>query len=280
MEEILYSLTMSTEVDNSSLAISKEIRREVIKFVNQHKIAHLGSCLSVVDILTVLFFKILRNYEPNNYSIKSDQLILSKGHAAVSLYLCLLKKGFIRKSNLDRFGMSGSIYEEHPNPNIPTVLSATGSLGHGLAFANGLALANKSSGNLKSRIYVLMSDGECNEGTVWESAIFSSSKNLSQITVLIDHNKFQATGPISDTLGKLSLSKMFEAMGWETFEIDGHDLNMIESLLTSNISSSKPIAIICHTIKGKGVSFMENNNNWHYKAPNNSEMEIALKELL
>ena len=267
-------------MDDSSSAISREIRREIIKFVNQHEIAHLGSCLSVVDILNVLFFKILRNYEPKNYSMQSDQLILSKGHAAVALYLCLLKKGFIEKSDLDRFGMSGSIYEEHPNSNIPTVLSATGSLGHGLAFANGLALANKSRGNFKSRIYVLMSDGECNEGTVWESAIFSSSKNLNQITVLIDHNKLQATGPTSDTLGKLSLSKIFEAMGWETFEVDGHDLEMIENLLSKHISSNKPIAIICHTIKGKGVSFMENNNNWHYKAPNDSEMEIALEELL
>jgi transketolase len=266
--------------DNSSLEISKDIRREIIKFVNQHEIAHLGSCLSVVDILTVLFFKVMRKYEPNIYSMQSDQIILSKGHAAVSLYICLLKKGFITKLNLDQFGRSGSIYEEHPNFNIPTVLSATGSLGHGLAFANGIALANKTRGDFNSRIYVVMSDGECNEGTVWESVIFTSSKELNQITVLIDHNKLQATGPTSDTLGQLSLFRIFKAMGWETFEIDGHDLKQIENLLSQTIDSSKPVAIICHTIKGKGISFMENNNNWHYKAPNKAEVKRALEELL
>ena len=277
---MLYSYTMNADMNDSSLEISKDIRREVIKFVSQHKIAHLGSCLSVVDILTVLFFKIMRNFEPKNYSMHSDQLILSKGHAAVSLYSCLVKKGFVKKSDLNKFGTSGSIYEEHPNSNIPTVLSATGSLGHGLAFANGLALANKSRGNSDSRIYVLMSDGECNEGTVWESAIFTSAKMLNQITVLVDHNKLQATGSTSDTLGKLSLSEMFMAMGWDAFEIDGHDLNEIESILSQKINSDKPIAIICHTIKGKGVSFMENNNNWHYKAPDIAELESALMELL
>lgn len=150
---------MNTKIGDSFFELTKDIRREVIKFVSQHKVAHLGSSLSVVDILTILFFKVMRDFEPKNYSMQSDQLILSKGHAAVSLYICLLKKEFITKSDLDKFGMAGSIYEEHPNSNIPTVLSSTGSLGHGLAFANGLALANKTRGISHSRIYVVMSDG-------------------------------------------------------------------------------------------------------------------------
>jgi transketolase len=259
--------------------ISRDIRSEVLKFSSRHQIAHLGSCLSTVEIITVLFFKVMRNFTPESYSLDSDQFILSKGHAAVALYAALLKKGFISENDLENFGQPGSIFEEHPNSKIPTVVSATGSLGHGLAFANGLVLGHKKGIPNESRVYVLMSDGECNSGAVWESAIFTSAKNLNRVTILVDHNKFQATGPTSETLGRINLANVFRAFGWISHEIDGHNLVELENTLNSTKDSQTPVAIICNTIKGRGVSFMENNNNWHYKAPSEIELANALKEL-
>ena len=274
----IYNLSVTPKSIPDLCQISKEIRREIITFSHKHQLAHLASNLSVVEIITALFFHSMRNFEKATYSTKSDQFILSKGHAAVALYFALYKKDFISESDIKSFGKPGSSFEEHPNQKIPTVLTATGSLGHGLAFANGFALANKKN-NINSRIYILMSDGECNEGTVWESAIFTKAKGLGNITAIIDHNKFQATGPINESLGNISISEVFSAFGWISFEIDGHSIDELVDVLNRNQNSTNPVAIICNTIKGKGVSFMENDNNWHYKSPNEEELIMAMEEI-
>lgn len=240
--------------------------------------AHLGSSLSIVEILSVLFNLQLQNFEPSTYGPTSDQFILSKGHAAVALYACLLEKGFISHKDFDSYCEPGSYFEEHPNFNIPTVLCATGSLGHGLPFACGLALSYKYSQS-NQKVFVLMSDGECNEGTVWESAQFAYAKKLNNVIALIDHNKLQATGSIVETIGNLKLAKMFESFGWDTYEIDGHNLREINQTIEKARRNSNPSVIVCNTIKGKGVSFMESDNNWHYRAPNEVELKLAYTEL-
>jgi transketolase len=257
--------------------LSKIIRIRILEICHLSNSPHLGSSLSIVELITALMFNLMKNFTVEEYSDRSDQFILSKGHASLALYATLEIKGFLKSGDFEKYAKSGSILEEHPNFKIPTVLTSTGSLGHGLAFANGLALANNLKG-LNSRIFVLLSDGECNEGTVWESALLASTKNLHRVVAIIDHNKLQATGPINETFGTLKISSMFRAFGWEVFEIDGHNFNEILTTLT-NENSLKPTALICHTIKGKGVSFMEGDNNWHYRAPNIDELNEAIAEV-
>jgi transketolase len=255
-----------------------QLRKKILELSYSHKSAHLGSSLSIVEILITLFYGELRLFNPENYSPLSDQFILSKGHAAMALYATLEDKKFISHSDFKSYASVGSIFEEHPNFQIPTVVTSTGSLGHGLPFANGLALASKLK-NIDSKVYVLMSDGECNEGTVWEAARFASVNELNDVISIIDLNKWQATGPIRETWGELSISDAFESHGWNTSEIDGHDIYALQSAYKKARESNSPTAIICHTVKGKGISFMENDNNWHYKSPNDQEYELAIKEL-
>ena len=273
-----YATSMDDLIASELDMFSIKLRKLILELTSIHQNAHLGSCLSVIEILSVLFKLQLKNFTPVDYGATSDQFILSKGHAAVALYSALLETGFISQSNFDSFCQPGSNFEEHPNFHIPTVLCTTGSLGHGLPFANGLALANKYR-NYNNKIFILMSDGECNEGTVWEAAQFAYSKKLSNIIVLIDHNKLQATGSIEESIGNLSLAKMFGSFGWKTFEIDGHNLDQINTSIQESRDSNTPSAIICHTVKGKGISFMESDNNWHYRAPNENELRAALREI-
>lgn len=257
---------------------SVKIRKRILDLTHAHQTAHLGSSLSIVEILSTLFNFQLRDFEPSTYGKASDQFILSKGHAAVALYACLLEKGFISEKDFNSYCEPGSYFEEHPNFNIPTVLCATGSLGHGLPFACGLALSYQYS-QQNNKIFVLMSDGECNEGTVWESAQFAYAKKLNNVIAMVDHNKLQATGSVEETLGNLKLARMFESFGWDTYEIDGHNLNEINHAIEKARKNSNPSAIICNTVKGKGVSFMESDNNWHYRAPNDTELKLAYNEL-
>lgn len=257
---------------------SRQIREEILRTYLQHGIAHLGSCLSVVEILCTLVKRHLRNFTPEDFSPSGDLLILSKGHAAVALYSILKNLGFVSQEDLDTFSHPGSIFEEHPNFKIPTVQTATGSLGHGLPFGNGLALGRKTKGS-DGHVFVVMSDGECNEGTVWESCAFAAANKLNNITVLVDNNGWQATGRIDETMPGVALGKVFESFGWFSRTIDGHDLPQLDDALQAARIAAKPTAIICKTIKGRGVSFMEDDNNWHYRAPSQDEFERAMKEL-
>ena len=261
--------------------ISSILRFNTIKMSSLAKSAHLGSCLSCMDILVALYFNIL-NIDPSNPRDNDrDIFIMSKGHAAMALYTVLAKRGFFDEQNLEQFNIDGSLLAEHPPAKgIPGVEAATGSLGHGLLIASGHALGMKlgSPGtNIKKRVYALLSDGENNEGSTWEAAMFASAKKLNNLTVFVDYNKWQATGRSDEIMNGHALGSRWEAFGWETYYINGHDIE--EILQAASIRSDAPIAIIADTVKGKGVSFMEDDNNWHYRIPNMAEVAQAREEL-
>jgi transketolase len=243
------------------------------------KSPHLASSLSCIDIVTTLYHLVLKINKKNFKSSLRNRFILSKGHAATSLYVALEYKNIITKKELNSYTKKGSLLEEHPSPKMPGVEAATGSLGHGLSIGCGIALASKI---LKKNFmtYVLMSDGECNEGSVWEAALFASAKRLNNLCAFVDYNKWQATGRSKDILNLGSLTKKFKQFGWNVIEIDGHNHNLIFKACKVAIKEKhKPTVVIANTVKGKGISFMENDNNWHYRIPTAEEVNMAKKEL-
>jgi len=207
-----------------------------------------------------------------------DKFILSKGHAATALYAILSYKGIINRNNLLNYGKKGSFLEEHPSPKQIGVEAATGSLGHGLPIANGMALANKIR-EINSRVFVLMSDGECNEGSVWEAAMFAAQNELQNLTAIVDYNKWQATGRSEEVLKLKPLAEKWRSFGWDVMEVDGHVHQELFDGMTKKHDTTKPRMILAHTVKGKGVSFMEDDNNWHYRTPTEDELKAAKIEL-
>ncbi len=254
--------------------ISKKIRKKIIYLSHKAKTAHLASSLSCVDIMVAIYEDFL-NFDKNK--ISKNIFILSKGHAAMALYSILNYKNIISNNIFESYSKMGSILEEHPTHNIPSVNVATGSLGHGLSVGCGIALSFKLK-KLKNKVYVLLSDGECNEGSVWEAFLFAAANKLNNLVVIIDYNKWQATGRTDQILKLGNLKKKLESFGFVSNEIDGHNFTQITKNLKKT-STNKPLAIIAHTIKGKGVSFMEDDNNWHYKSPNKKEYLEAIKEI-
>ena len=261
--------------------ISNLLRYRTVKTSHEASIPHLGSCLSCVEILVYLYW-IELNLDPLNSNDQDrDRFILSKGHGAPILFQVLAERGFYDKNLLKTAGKNGSLFHEHPpKPGyIPGIEAATGSLGHGLPIALGIAMAGKIK-KKSFRTFALLSDGECNEGTIWESAMFASSKSLSRVTAIIDFNKWQATGRTKEIMSLEPLLEKWKSFGWHAQEINGHNFAEIkDSLDEANSINDKPSVIIANTIKGKGVSFMEDNNNWHYKIPNEEELSMALSEL-
>lgn len=250
-------------------------RYTIIEITRAARAAHLASALSCYDMLYYLYnhyLKIPSYDDPNR-----DRFILSKGHAAAALYVAMYQAGILTKEHLNSFGQYGSLLEEHPSPRLQGVETASGSLGHGLAVGAGMALANKINA-IKNRNVVLMGDGEQNEGSVWEAALFASANGLDNLVGIIDYNKWQATGRSNEILEIRPLASKWKSFGWEALEIDGHDLTAFEEALNYK-SSGKPKIIVANTVKGKGVSFMEDDNNWHYRLPNDDEMLKIAKEL-
>jgi transketolase len=209
-----------------------------------------------------------------------DRFILSKGHGAMALYSTLAVRGFFPEALLDTFDEPGGVLPEQPAPRcVPGVEAATGSLGHGLPIGVGMALAARIHGR-DYRVLVLMSDGECNEGSVWEAAMFAPAQKLEKLAVIVDYNKWQATGRSEEIMALAPLRQKFEAFGWSAYEVDGHDLGaLVEAVRNVPDGSGKPVAIVAHTVKGRGVSFMEDDNNWHYRIPTADEVLAARKEL-
>jgi len=250
-------------------------RFKIIEITKNAKAAHIASALSCYDMLYFLYNYFLKI---NHYADPlRDRFILSKGHAAAALYVAMKQAGYLTNEQLETFGKTGSLLEEHPSPKLNGIEAASGSLGHGLAVAAGMALGSKIR-NLENKNVVLMGDGEQNEGTVWEAALFASSKGLDNLIGIIDYNKWQATDRSNYVLNISSLSNKWESFGWSTIEIDGHDLQAFKEALNKKIVN-KPKMIIANTIKGKGVSFMEDDNNWHYRLPNDEEMAKIRIEL-
>jgi transketolase len=259
-----------------------ELRGEVIGMSHKAGSAHLASCLSCIDVLTAAYWHVLNIDPAKPTSEDRDRFILSKGHAAMAIYATLAHRGFLPRDLLETYTKDGGKLAEHPPANLlPGIEAATGSLGHGLPIANGHALAARIKGKGASyRVFALMSDGECNEGSVWEAAMFAAAQNLENLCVIVDYNKWQATARSNETLRLSPLRDKWESFGWDAHEIDGHDVGALaDALAFLPNRSGRPVAFVAHTVKGKGVSFMEDDNNWHYRAPTAEEVVLARKEL-
>lgn len=260
--------------------LSRNIRRTIVKVSHAKKIPHLGSSLSCVDLLVCLYWQIM-NVDPNEpQSHARDYFLLSKGHAASALYTVLAFKGFFPGERLFEHGETGSPFEEHPGADAPPGVEVVGgSLGHGLSIGSGMALAAKIQG-LSNRFYVLLGDGELNEGTVWEAAMFAATHRLEKLTAIIDCNQWQGTGRNKDIMQLEPLEEKWRAFGWHCLRISGHDPRAIQDAFEeANNLVGKPVAIIADTLKGAGVSFMEDDNNWHYRIPSDEELNRAIEVL-
>ncbi len=258
--------------------ISAALRAQVVEMSHVSRAAHLASALSCIDLIAVLYHSILQLIPGKPNAPERDRFILSKGHAASALYAALAFKGLIHESDMLGYGQKGSYLEEHPSTKLPGVEAATGSLGHGLPIGCGMSLAGRIQG-IPYRTFVLMGDGECNEGSVWEAAMFASRYCLDSLTAMVDYNKWQATGRSHEILQLKPLAEKWRSFGWEVAEIDGHDHLQIYDALNSETKGGKPKMIMAHTVKGKGVSFMEDDNNWHYRIPTTEQVRAAKMEL-
>lgn len=247
--------------------------------VHEARASHIGSALSICDILATLYDKVLTFNPEKPYWENRDRFILSKGHACVSVYAALAISGFIKIDELESYGKDYSRLMSHISHKVPGVEFSTGSLGHGLPFGVGKAFAAKKIG-AKWRTFVLMSDGELGEGSNWEAFLFASHHRLDNIVAIIDYNNLQSFGSVDKTLNIEPLSDKLKSFGWDVRYVDGHDHGEIEKLLnTAPWAPNKPSMVIANTIKGKGVSFMENSVDWHYQSPNDEQLAAALLEI-
>ena len=260
--------------------IARELRFRTVRTSHLSGTPHLGSCLSCLDLLVYLYWRVLKLDPRNARDEGRDRFILSKGHAAPVLFQVLAERGFFSVEDLEGYGQDGSIFGEHPPAPkyLPGIEAATGSLGHGLPMGLGMALAARIRG-ATYRTYVILSDGECNEGSVWEAALMAAAQKVSSLTVFIDYNKWQATGRSNEVLGLAPLAAKWAAFGWSVQEIDGHDFAAIEAAVAKSDELGRPKVIIANTVKGKGVSFMEDDNNWHYRIPSAEEVRKAAADL-
>lgn len=268
--------------DTSSLARTAAVlRARIIETSSKTNTPHLGSCLSCVDILTTLYFNVLRIDPAKPREESRDRCILSKGHGAMGLFHVLAERGFYPLSRLDSYGEDGGVFAEHPpTPDyLEGIEAATGSLGHGLPLGLGMALAGRIQ-KRDYKVYAVLSDGECNEGSVWESAMLSAAQKVANLCVIVDFNKWQATGRSQEVMALDPLADKWRAFGWNAVEVDGHDYGQLLSALAQFPNANgKPTAIVAHTVKGKGVSFMEDDNNWHYRIPTAEEVVKSKIEL-
>jgi transketolase len=255
------------------------IRRHVLRMTHGRG-SHIGSCYSIADLIAVLYGDTLRIKPTQSSWPDRDRFILSKGHGCAALYAALSEREFFPASWLDTFYQNGARLASHATHwGVPGVEASTGSLGHGLALACGMAIAGKRD-NKTYRVFALLSDGECDEGSTWEAALFAPSQDLDNLVVLVDYNKIQSLGRVQEVLDLEPFAAKWTAFGWSVQEIDGHDLREIAQVLSSvPFKTGKPSCVIAHTVKGKGVSFMEDELLWHYRAPNDEEFEEAMLEL-
>jgi transketolase len=260
----------------SSKDFANKIRKHILNMVYNSGGSHIGSALSIVDIISVLYTEILKIDSKNPKWQQRDRFILSKGHACTPIYATLAELGFFSVSDLELYGKDNSILMNHISHKVSGVEFSTGALGHGLPFGVGKAKAAKIL-NQNWQTFVLLSDGELDEGSNWEAFMFAAHHKLNNLTAIIDYNKLQSLDTVENTMNLEPLQQKFKSFGWDVFEVDGHDYSKIKSTLLD--TNTNPKVIIAHTIKGKGVSFMENKVEWHYKTPDKVELEYALSEL-
>lgn len=250
--------------------IAKEVRKDILLEVYSAQSGHPGGSLSCADILTAIYFELIKD---------GDKVVLSKGHASPALYAVLSEKGFFDKEELKNFRRLGSILQGHPSSkSTPGVDVTSGSLGQGLSVANGIALAFKLD-KKENYVYVILGDGEIQEGQIWEAAMSSSHYHLNNVIAFLDYNKLQIDGSNDEVMTVKPVDKKFEAFGWYVQEVDGHDFDEIILAVQNAKKQDKPSMIIANTIKGKGVPFMENKAEWHGKAPNEEQWLLAMNEL-
>lgn len=260
-------------------AIAKDIRKTIYKIAHHAGGGHMGAAFSMADIISVLYFDNVLKYDAFNPMWEDrDKFILSKGHACYALYAALAKAGYFPEEELWSVGKPGSRFGGHPKMyEIPGVEASTGALGHGLSFAIGIAYANKVD-NRDSHVYVVLGDGECQEGSIWEGALSAPTLELDNMTVIVDHNKLQAMDELENIVRMQPFADKWRAFGWNVTEIDGHNYAEIKEALIVR-EKKKPTLVVANTIKGKGVSFMENVPIWHYRMPNEQELLILMDNL-
>ncbi len=263
-----------------SISLARAIRSNVLRMTHRSRASHVGSCLSSADILAVLYGSVLRVDAREPAAPERDRFILSKGHAAAALYATLAEREFFPKVWLERYTQDGSPLAGHAvHKGVPGVEVSTGSLGHGLPIGVGMALAAERTAS-PHRVFVLMSDGECDEGSVWEAALFASHHRLENLVAIVDVNGIQSFGKVSEVLSLEPFADKWRAFGWAVEELDGHDHSALEAALNgAPRTKGKPTLVLARTVKGKGVSFMENKLEWHYRSPNEEELARALAEV-
>ena len=264
----------------SVAAFAKRIRKHVITMTSRANSSHIGSCLSIADILAMLYGKVLRFDSERPDWADRDRLLLSKGHGCAALYATLAESGYFPNEWLDNYYLDGTRLAGHAtHKGTPGVELSTGSLGHALPVACGMALAGKRDGK-SYRVFVILSDGECDEGSNWEAALFAPHHKLDNLVVIVDYTKIQSLGRVKDVLDLDPLPDKWRAFNWGVRDIDGHDLGALNTVLsTVPFEKGKPSCIVANTVKGKGVSFMEDKLLWHYTAPKGEELPKALAEL-
>ena len=263
------------------MKMSKQIRSDILEQVYSASSGHPGGSLSIADIMTVLYFDEL-NIKPENPNFdERDRVVLSKGHCAPALYACLAERGYFLRDDLKGFRNVNSNLQGHPNMNdVQGVDMSTGSLGQGLSIANGMAISAKMD-NKKYRVYAILGDGEIEEGQIWEAAMASSKYKLDNLCVIVDNNNLQIDGTIEEVMNSYPIDDKFKSFGFHVIQIDGHDIDQIkQAFKEARSTKNKPTCIIAKTIKGKGISYMENRVEWHGKAPNEELYKKALQELI
>ena len=262
-----------------SVAFSRRIRGHALRMVQRTNSSHIGSGLSMADIISVLYAKVIQLRPQDPDWAGRDRFLLSKGHAAAMLYAALHESGFFPHDWLERYCEFGSPLAGHvTHCKVPGVEASSGSLGHGLGLACGMALAGKVD-KASWRVFVVLSDGECDEGSIWEAAMFAPFHKLGNLTAIVDYNKIQSFGTVAEVLDLEPFADKWRAFGWQVTEVDGHDHAALESALAAHPFDGPPHLILAHTVKGKGVSFMENKLMWHYKSPSPEQLAQALQEV-
>lgn len=265
----------------STEALAKAIRRHAVEMTSRGNSSHVGSVLSMADILAVLYGAILRVDPTHPNWAERDRFILSKGHAGAGVYAVLAESGFFPVERLNDHCANGSCLSGHvSHKGIPGVEVSTGSLGHGLSIGTGMALGAKLDG-ARHRVFVVLSDGECDEGSVWEPILFAAHHRLENLVAIVDYNKIQSLSSVEETLGLEPFAAKWESFGWAVLEVDGHDHDQLRATFNAlPFAQGKPSCVVAHTVKGKGVSFMERQVLWHYRSPQGEELQQALSELV
>lgn len=285
--QMVSSLDFTSQKNRPSLkeleALAAKLRPDIIQMIYEAQSGHPGSSLSCIDLLVYLWFRQMRHNPANPDWAERDRMVMSKGHGAPALYAVLMEAGYIPREEIHTLRKIHSNLQGHPaSKYVQGVDVSTGSLGQGLSCAVGMALGHRLD-NINARIYVLMGDGECQEGNVWEAVLSAAQHHVNRVTAIVDRNRLQIDGDTEKIKALGELAPKFQAFGWNTYEIEGHDFQQIETALAyadrMAEESNRPTAIIANNVKGKGVSFMENQAGWHGKAPNTEQYEAAMAEL-